>query len=192
MDGSGKTTASDLIREQLESEGRTVLQITHPNRNSSFGRISSRSLHTDNRVSVLITTVFYILDLLRSLRILKNSKGDYDDIIFVRYIMAVGYLPEKIYGIAYGVLEKMLPMPDVRIFVDLDAETSMRRIIERGDDLEIFESTEKLDRIRNKMLELTDGWIIIDNSRKKDFTELQIRDIVASSLAENRSVTRKE
>ncbi|MFA6710294.1 MAG: thymidylate kinase [Candidatus Methanomethylophilaceae archaeon] len=192
MDGSGKTTVSDLIREQLESESRRVLQITHPNRNSIFGRISSRFLHIDSGVSVLIAPAFYILDVFRSLRILRNSKREYDDIIFVRYLMAVGYLPEKICDIAYRVLERVLPMPDIRIFVDLDAETSMKRITERGEDLEIFESAEKLDRTRNRMLRLTDGWIIIDNSKTESFTELQIRDIVDSSLALNKSSTSRE
>jgi len=192
MDGSGKTTASDFIREQLTSQGRRVLEITHPNQNSRFGRISSKFLHIDSKVSEIVATVFYILDVLGSLRTLKSSKNEYDDIIFVRYIMAVGYLPDKICGTAYRVIEKILPMPDVKIFVDLDAETSMKRIIERGEDLEIFESVEKLNRTRNKMLRLRDGWIIVDNSKTKDFTELQTRNIIASFLTGNEFPTKNE
>jgi len=187
MDGSGKTTASDFIKEQLTSQGRKVLEITHPNQGSRFGRISSKFLHIESKVSEIVATVFYILDVLGSLRIMKRSKKEYDDIIFVRYIMAVGYLPDKICGTAYRIIENTLPMPDVKIFVDLDAETSMRRIVERGEDLEIFESVEKLNCTRNKMLKLTDGWIVVDNSGTKDSTELQTYNIITSFLEENGS-----
>jgi dTMP kinase len=188
MDGSGKTTASDFIKEQLTSQGRKVLEITHPNQGSHFGRISSKFLHIESKVSEIVATVFYILDVLGSLRIVKRSKNEYDDVIFVRYIMAVGYLPDRICGTAYRIIEKILPMPDVKIFVDLDAETSMKRIVERGEDLEIFESVEKLNCTRNKMLKLTNGWIIVDNSGTKDSTELQTCKIITSFLKENESV----
>ena len=64
-----------------------------------------------------------------------HSKG-YDDVIFVRYSMAAAYLPESLCGKAYEIIEKILPVPDVKVFVDIDAKVAMERILARGEELE--------------------------------------------------------
>lgn len=181
MDGSGKTTVSDYLKEDLTKDGRKVLEITHPNVNSIFGRIASKFLHLDSKVSEIVSTVFYILDVLNSLFLMKRKHKEYDDVIFVRYILAVSYLPEKLTAVGYRVISKVLPMPDVKIYVDVDAKTSMDRILERGEELEIFETEEKLAHTRDKMKKLTEGWIIVDNSGSKETTEKAVSDILRNT-----------
>lgn len=180
MDGSGKTTSSDFIRIKLESKGRKVLEITHPNDDCWFGRKAAKFLTIDSKFSEIIATVFYILDVLNSLRIMKKKGKEYDDVIFVRYILAVAYLPEKLCPLGYRIFSKILPMPDVKIFVDVDGETAMKRILERGETLEIFETEEKLNKTRRKMQAITDGWIVIDNTKSKEYTEEQTSEILSS------------
>ena len=93
MDGSGKTTASRMLAEELQSRGRRVLVLEHPNRDTAIGRLEARFLLVDGRTALIASTCLYVADVVRSVWTMKHSHADYDDVIFVRYIMAVSYLP---------------------------------------------------------------------------------------------------
>ena len=123
MDGSGKSSAAKALKDMLESDGRRVFIVTHPDQGCWFGRAEARFLKVPGKPSEIIATMLYILDAVQSVMRMRTSRGRYDDFIFVRYIMAVAYLPDGIYRKAYGIIERILPMPDVRIMVDVDADT---------------------------------------------------------------------
>jgi len=179
MDGSGKTTSSDFIREQLTSDGRRVLEITHPNRDTSYGRTAEKYLCKDGKGAVMISTLYYILDVLHSLRYKRKHGKEYDDIIFVRYSLAAAYMPEKLCRPLYKIIEIVLPVPDVKIYVDVDPEIALKRIYERGEQLETFETSEKLAKTRRRMKLITDTWITIDNSGTTEETREQTRRILS-------------
>ena len=65
-------------------------------------------------------------------------------------------------------------MPDVAILVDVDPETAMSRISGRGEDLEVFETVERLGVVRDRMLGLADGWEVLDNGGVAEDLGLQI------------------
>lgn len=178
MDGSGKTTSSDLLRATLEKEGRKVLEITHPNVHCIFGRLAARCLCIPGTLAQSMSTLLYIFDVLHSLHIKKWYGRKYDDVIFVRYSMAAAYLPESACPAAYKVIEKVLPVPDVKIFVDIEPEVAMKRILERGEDLEVFETVEKLEKTRRKMRSISGSWNIIDNSGTREHTVEQTLSIL--------------
>lgn len=170
MDGSGKSSVGELIKKRLEGEGRRVLLITHPNDSCRSGRLAAKYLKKHGKGAMLLSTTFYIFNVLHSLRVKKKVKSQYDDFIFVRYNMAVAYLPKKLNKSGYKVISCILPMPDVKIFVDIDPKIAMQRILSRGEELEMFETEEKLEKTRDKMLALTDDWMIIDNSQSYEQT----------------------
>jgi len=178
MDGSGKTTSSDFIREQLREEGRKVLEITHPNQETSFGRTAARYLLKDGKGAVMVSTLFYILDVLHSLRVRRKHGKEYDDIIFVRYSLAAAYMPEKLCRPLYKIIEFFLPVPDVKIYVDVEPKIALERIYARGEELETFETEEKLEKTRRRMKLITDTWITIDNSGTPEETHEQTRQIL--------------
>ena len=178
MDGSGKTTSSDFIREQLVSEGHKVLEITHPNSETSYGRTAAKYLCQPGKVAVLISTVFYIFDVLHSLKVKRKHGKEYDDIIFVRYSLAAAYLPKSLCKPVYRIIEMVLPIPDVKIYVDIEPGIAMERIYERGEELETFETQEKLEKTREKMRLITENWIIIDNSGPVEKTHEQTKKIL--------------
>lgn len=175
MDGSGKSSVADMLKGLLESDGRRVFMVTHPDKGCWFGRMEARFLKVPGKLSEIVATVFYILDAIQSLCRMRAGRRKYDDFIFVRYIMAVAYLPDGIYRKSYELIEDILPMPDVRILVDVDAELALQRIESRGGEREIFETLEKLQRTREKMLSLKDGWFVIDNTGTKDYTMSQMK-----------------
>ncbi|MBQ3735983.1 MAG: thymidylate kinase [Candidatus Methanomethylophilaceae archaeon] len=173
MDGSGKTTSSDLIRERLEARGRKVLEITHPNESCIFGRLASKALCMRGKFAEKLSTLLYIIDVLHSLDVKRWRGKGYDDVIFVRYSMAAAYLPESLCVKAYEIIEKILPVPDVKVFVDIEPKVAMERILARGEELELFETEEKLEATRRKMHSIAGSWHVIDNSGTLENTVAQ-------------------
>lgn len=173
MDGSGKSTIADRLRRILESEGRTVSVFTHPDRSRTFGRISARFLLSDGVPAAVAATVFYLLDIVSSLAAMRRVGSD--DFVFVRYSLAAAYLPARLYRIGYRIIDGALPSPDMRIFVDVGPDTALERIDRRGEDREMFETRERLEKTRGRMRELAEGWTVIDNSSDPDHAEKQLR-----------------
>lgn len=176
MDGSGKTTVAGMFKEELESRGRTVLLIEHPNRGTRLGRIEADLLKIDGKPALVSAIALYVMDVVRSVWIMKRNRK-YDDVVFVRYVMAVSYLPEGLARKAYRLFMSVLPSPDRRILVDVDEVTALGRITSRGEDLERFEDLESLRETRRMMLMLSDdGWTVIDNTGTAEDSRLMILD----------------
>ena len=71
------------------------------------------------------------------------------------------------------------PLLRMSIFVDIDPESAMQRILDRGGDLEMFETEEKLKKTREKMLILSSGWNIIDNTHGLEQTKESVEWILS-------------
>ena len=78
--------------------------------------------------------------------------------------MAAAYLPDRLCGIAYRIIVAVLPTPDTAILVDVDPDTALARIEGRGEEHEVFETPERLETVRRRMLGLSEGWIVIENT----------------------------
>ncbi|MDD1768863.1 MAG: thymidylate kinase, partial [Methanomassiliicoccales archaeon] len=92
IDGSGKTTHANWIREYYERRGESTEIYLHPS-SRLIGRLSRKSLQGSGKAMQVLAGTFFILDVLNSLRIMRHQVGKYDNIVFVRYIMATAYLP---------------------------------------------------------------------------------------------------
>ncbi|MCQ2079791.1 MAG: thymidylate kinase [archaeon] len=177
MDGCGKSSASAFLKEQLEARGRKVLEITHPNKDIRIGQKEAEWLLKEGKFAKIMATLYYIRDVIHSVRVMKRNlkTQEYDDIIFVRYIMAVSYVPKCLCRAAYKFFKIALPEPDVKYFIDVTPEVAMQRITSRGEDLESFENLEDLTKARDKMLMfIPDNWHLIDNSRTFEDAKAQI------------------
>lgn len=165
MDGVGKSSVARRICAAMESEGRRVKVFTHPNRDTRIGRMEAKLLTVPGKPAKALSVVFYILDVMGSVRYMKRRRTEYDDIIFVRYIMEVAYLNDRLIPPAYRFFELFFPPMEVSILVDLDPEEAFRRIESRGEELEVYEEPEKLRLIGGRMRKLADehGWYVIDN-----------------------------
>ncbi len=183
MDGSGKTTSSDFIKAHLESQGRKVFEVTHPNSATACGRTAAKYLQVPGKPAVLISTLFYIFDVLGSLRYKRKHGSEYDDVIFVRYSLAVAYLPEKLCKPVYNLIELVLPIPEVKIYVDIEPKIALDRILERGEALEVFETIGSLEKTRKRMKLVTDSWLTVDNSGTVEETQRQTLEILDSVRA---------
>ncbi len=173
IDGSGKSTVAELIAEHYRSRGQKVLVRQHPS-DSLCGQLSRRSLTSEGKLMRTVATVFFILDVLNSLRRLRGWK-DHDKVIFVRYVMATAYLPASLYRQGYEFFCKVLPIPERLLLVDVTPECALRRIEEREHEREMFENLRSLQKVRGKVLDLsTHGWRVLNNCGSVEETRAQL------------------
>jgi dTMP kinase len=162
LDGCGKDTHAERIRIYLEAKGEHVTVISHPSRRL-FGRLSKRALEGSGPVARSFATLFFTADVLVSVsRLKRQSEGT---VIFVRYLLGTAYLPERLAPTGYKLFRKVLPFPDIALFIDIDPQVAKRRISLRGHRHEMFETEEKLLSVRRVAKSLVaDEWVTIDNS----------------------------
>jgi len=125
-----------------------------------------------------LASILFIADVLHSLHLLRSWKG-YDKVIFVRYIMAVAYLPGPLYKQGYDLFSKMLPVPPRLLLVDVPPECALRRIEGREHAREMFENLESLRKVRGKVLALSSrGWKVLDNRGPMDEVRSQLERVL--------------
>lgn len=164
MDGSGKSTVAGWIREYYEGQGDRVHVQVHPS-DRWAGRMARRALQSRGMVMYAVSTLFFILDVIISVMCSKRWARKYDDIIFVRYLMATAYLPMRYAPLGYRVFSTVLPVPERLLLVDVAPEVALRRIAHREDKEEMFENLPELERCRKKLMILSQAWKVLDNNR---------------------------
>ncbi len=176
LDGCGKDTHAERIERELASRNIEVITMRHPSQRL-FGRISKRALLKSGPVAAAFATVFYTVDVLASVRTFnRRREGTF---IFVRYLLGTAYLPSRLAHPAYSFFRGLLPFPDLAIFIDIDPSVALRRIELRDRKREIFETKEKLSRVREIARTLVDdNWVTIDNSRDGEEPFAEARQIL--------------
>jgi len=173
LDGCGKDTHAGRMKALFEAEGNSVSIISHPSRRP-VGRVSKRFLRETGPLARLFTTLFFTADVLVSVRELKHERDR--TTILVRYLLGTAYLPKTLAPMGYKVLRKILPFPDLAIFIDIEPEVAHRRIAARGHAPEMFETPERLASVRSIAKTLVaQEWVTIDNSEEGEgpFKELE-------------------
>lgn len=165
IDGSGKSTMARLLKSELESRGRSVGIVEHPNTGWPIGRLSSRCLFGNGVLAQSVLTLSFFVDLIHSVFRMKCA-SDHDDFIFVRYTMSVCHLPEPICSLLRLGLRLFFMKPDFALYVDTPYELAMGRVESRGGTMEMFEVPERMRDGRRRMIRMAEeeGWHILDNS----------------------------
>lgn len=174
LDGVGKDTHANLIRERYEKLGEKVIIRSHPASDNYFGIKAKKALLGKGKINRLKASVFYAFDVLRSIR-LYYRRPKHDTIILVRYLMGIAYLPKVSGRIAYRVFEKLVPTSKYMFFLDATPKMLMERIKKRKEK-EMFETYDALKRVRKKALDLAQSWHIIDTSEsiEKTYEKIEI------------------
>lgn len=179
IDGSGKTTHANWIRAYYEERGEKTMIYVHPS-SRPLGRLTRRLLQGSGIVMQALAGTFFIIDVFGSFRHMKKHSSEYDNVVFVRYLMATAYLPGRLAGIGYGFFARLLPVPDRLLLVDIDPSVAFERISARMEQKEMFEDIPHLTNTRKKVLSLADGsWKVIDNSFSDADSRIQLHEILA-------------
>jgi len=168
IDGSGKSTYAGLIEQYYLDRRERVMVHVHPS-SGILGRVCRRALESRGSAMHTVAAIFFIADVLRSLSRMKKEEGRYDTVIYVRYIMATAYLPDRLAPLGYKFISRLLPVPQRQVLIDIDPAMANERISRRAEKKEMFEDPANLNRAREKLLSMaSEKWKIIDNSLPMD------------------------
>ena len=171
LDGAGKDTHAQLIREHYEARGEHVLVRSHPNNDNKYGRRAKKALLGHGKKNHLKASLYYALDVIRSIRLYHNTA---DTFIVVRYLLGVAYLPLPLAKILYKLFETFLPTSPYMFFLDVEPVESLHRLQNRKEQ-EMFETLEDLQTVRKKALHLVKEWHIVHTNRPIEDTHAAIK-----------------
>ena len=176
LDGVGKDTHAKLIKKRYEEIGEKVALRSHPESDNFFGKKAKKALFGKGKINKLKASVFYMVDVLRSIKKYYGKKG-YDTLIMVRYLMGTAYLPQRLAKIAYDLFENFVPTSDYMFFLDAPPVKLLKRFEERN-ELEMFETLDELVKVRKKALLLAENWNIIDTTGTVEATFSHIENVL--------------
>jgi dTMP kinase len=176
LDGVGKDTHAQLIKERYEKRGERVIVRSHPESDNFYGRTAKKALLGQGKINRLKASVFYALDVMSSLRRYYRNPSS-DTLIMVRYLMGTAYLPRRLTRFGYRFFEKLVPTSPYMFFLDATPEELIERIKKR-DETEMFETLESFLKVRRKALDLAQGWYIINTKGSVEETFAEIEKIL--------------
>lgn len=195
IDGAGKTTQIELLETYLQAQGRQVFRTAEPT-DSPVGRMLRDALSGKMPRTPCELAVLFTLD-----RVSHNT--DPADGIGQALDRGMDVICDRYYysTLAYQGVETdqqwvrdmnlccpEIRRPDICMFLDLSPEESMARIARRHAALEIYETRERLERVRAQfhrvLNELSDENIhIVDASRTIDEIQADIRRLADTTIA---------
>ena len=161
IDGAGKSTQIEMLRQKLIAEGRKVFITTEPTA-SVTGGILRDALSGNYKRSASELAAMFLSDRIfhnvnESVGINQALERGFDVISDRYYYSSFAY--QGLDSDIDWVINMNINCPDIRkpdlcIFLDLDAEKSKARIDTNRATVEIFEKEEILNKIRNKFFDV--------------------------------------
>ncbi|MEM3421284.1 MAG: hypothetical protein QXT02_00145 [Candidatus Hadarchaeum sp.] len=179
LDASGKDTHAEIIRRKYEKKGERVVVRSHPSEDNWFGRMAKTALLAGGKSDRIKASLFYALDVIRSLFKYYNRKCD--TLIMVRYLMGTAYLPSPLDKLAYKFFKILLPTSRFMFFLDVSPEECLRRIKGRKIQ-EMFETHDEIVKVRKKALTLAgEGWYVLNTDLPPEKVADEIERILNSN-----------
>lgn len=170
LDGVGKDTYAQIIMKKYLDEGQSVILRSHPEKDNYYGLKAKKALLGKGKLNKISASIYYALDVIRSVRLYH---GKADNVIFVRYLFGVAYLPLPLAKLLYKFFSTVLPTSDYMFFLDLEPEEALKRLSNR-DEKEMFENLSDLYDVRAKVHKLSKGWKVINTSKSIEEVQLEI------------------
>jgi dTMP kinase len=185
IDGTGKSSHAKRLASYFSSLGREVV-LSHEPTNGPWGRKLRESAATV-RLDAEQELEYFLRDRQEHVeQLIRPSLAEGKVVILDRYYFSTmayqglrGFDPADIRARN----EAFAPVPDLLIVLDLDVDIALQRIAGRGDQANLFEKRDALERIRETFLGLRDEPFvrIIDASQTMDDIAAQIVDCFDSS-----------
>ncbi|HEY3422481.1 MAG TPA: thymidylate kinase [Methanocellaceae archaeon] len=179
LDGSGKDTQALMLKEYLSKGGDEIVLRVHPSQDNAFGRASKKALMGGGKLMRMAATLFYGMDVVRS--VILYCRGE-RTVIFVRYTMACAYLPRILIKPVYWLVSRILPRSPDMFFLDVRPEEALRRVRERGDKLEMFETLPRMEKARSRAMMIRGDWKIVDGNGMPDEVFRHMSGILSDSF----------
>ena len=159
IDGSGKSTQIQLLKENLENKGYNVTVVEEPT-DSDIGQIIRERLKDPEaveKVHQIINALLFAADRLTHKKLIDDVKHDPENIIISdrSYISSIAYQNDDVITTQWiEIINKYMPKPDLTILLDINEKEALKRC---ADDVsEAFEYEEFLKITREKYLKLSE------------------------------------
>jgi dTMP kinase len=163
IDGSGKSTQINLLKQRLENRGLEVLVESEPTNNPVGEMIQDVMTGKITLSSESIAALFladrleHILNPINGLN--QKLKNGYNIIASRYYFSSYAFQSDAVplkWLIESNELCKSLLKADLTFYLNIDPDQSYERVIKRGKQLELFETREKLIKTHNQYLKALD------------------------------------
>lgn len=161
IDGAGKSTQIEMLRQKLVESGRKVFITAEPTASVTGGilrdALSGNYKRTASELAAMFLSDRIFHNVNESVGINQALERGFDVISDRYYYSSFAY--QGLDSDIDWVINMNLNCPDIRkpdlcIFLDLDAEKSKARIDTNRATVEIFEKEEILNKIRNKFFDV--------------------------------------
>ncbi len=177
IDGAGKSTQIQMLKEWLEANGFRVETLVEPT-DSVVGKLIREILQRPDAETDEVQKILALLFAADRMFIMDKLKDDSKIFISDRsFISSLAYQEPADW---VEQLNRYAKKPDLLILMDLDVKTSVARA--SGDDT--FENVEFLTRVKDNYLKLVDNYTheIIDANRGVNKVSSDIKKAVAPYL----------
>ena len=177
IDGAGKSTQIQMLKDWLEANGFRVETVVEPTE-SKIGDLIHEILQQPDAQSDNVQNVLALLFAADRLMLMDKLEDESKIIISDRsFISSLAYQNNAEW---VEVLNKHAKKPNLLILLDLDAKTSVART--SGEDT--FENEDLLSEVREKYLKLAEDYVceIIDATNGKNKVSSDIKKAVAPYL----------
>jgi|AntRauTorckE5430_2_1112549.scaffolds.fasta_scaffold07141_1 dTMP kinase len=155
LDGSGKTTQIEMLRDRLQGGGNACYLTAEPTELPT-GKFIRSILQKQVSADPKTTAALYAADRIEHIfnpqeGLLYQLAEGYTVISSRYYFSSLAYNSETVdpgWVASLNLLAKRTLPADITIFLDLDPEVSMERVAARGETAELFETREKLTQVR--------------------------------------------
>jgi dTMP kinase len=185
LDQSGKETQAQQLREKLRERGRKVRVLSFPDYGTSIGEEIARALAGERDYGPDVMQLLFVAN--------RHERREAITEWLAGGLMLVcdRYRASSIaYGEAQGLdpawlegIQRLLPIPDLTIYIDIAPETASKR---KAHDRDRYErDLALLGRVRQSYQRQATqpNWILIDGERSKEQIGEDIFTAVASRLA---------
>lgn len=193
IDGSGKSTQLKLLSEYLSNNGHKVYTTFEPTDSfigSMIRKIFRHEVEADHRTIAALFAADRLDHILnKEYGMLKKLEEGFtvlsDRYYFSSYAYHSVHMPMN-WVIETNSLSAELLRPDLNIFIDVEPKTSMNRINENRDSMELYETEDNLNKVRTLYFEAFDRMkdfeniVRIDGERASEQVAQEIVEIIAN------------
>lgn len=195
IDGSGKSTQTKLLAEQLTRQGHKIHATFEPT-NNAIGAMIRNIFVGKAKADDRVIAGLFVADRLDHLLneeygIVKKMKEGYT-VIMDRYCFSSyayqGTHMDMDWVIQANSMAARILRPDVNIFIDVAPEVSMQRLHNNRNNIELYETLDNLQQVRAKYMEAFEKLkhqehiVSIDGNRSADAIAADIWQQVSSMM----------
>lgn len=159
IDGAGKTTQIELLAKHLQAAGRRVYRTAEPTESVTGGLLRDALSGVSRRTAAEMAALFTLDRIFHNVNPVNGIEkmlADGVDVICDRYYYSSlayqGSETDAEWVRAMNINCPEIRRPDICIFLDLTPEQSMERINRNRVTHEIYETEERLERVRRQFM----------------------------------------